>query len=374
MKMLMSGLVNYLITPRKFSPGISFFGIKFYIALGCYVASFLLLANDPFFHEYGVFSYKQGVIPVVLGFIVLAALNWEFLLFGKPTGANLLLQAAQVLPFSLLCARLLAKPSQPWVPKTMLESVKGFIGDTIAFAFIWLPEWLRDLFANWQASLLTAAVLLVFCIRNVKAKVGLLILILIYLVASNAANSFSVFFALGIVALGVGWALQFCRYGKVMFYENTVNRLRSIPECDETFLRCAGRIMNRLYDGERANEETVLYIVKAEYSAMGRFSELEFKAIANEVTKKMLYEYDLVRIKSDADGLFLYANPSLGVYDGMLSQISTIPRAVMVTLIALLWVILPIDLVPDAIPIFGVIDDVIISLISAVSIRNVIGG
>ena len=369
MKKVITGFVTYIVTPRTFSPGISSFGsVKFYLALPLYIISFLLIAHDPFFHEYGIFTYKQGAIPMVLGFLIIAALNWEFLLFGKPSGANLLLQAAQILPFSLLCARLLAQPSQPLAPVTTVDAVKKFMADGISVSFSWLPDWLHDLFANWQVSLLTAFVLLVFCIRNVKVKVGLLIFILFYLIVLNAINSFSLFLVLGMVALGSGWALQFCLYGKVIFYENVVKRLRTTLECDETFLRCACRIMTRLYEGGRANEEAVLHLVKAEYP-IGH-SEAELRLAGNDITRKMLYEYNLVRIKSDADGLFLYANPALGEYNGFLSRISVIPRVVVVTLIAALWVIIPIDLMPDAIPIFGVIDDVIISLISATSIKN----
>ncbi len=371
MKKYLLSLKNHLFTPMEISNGITGFGsIKFYIALAFYIAAFLVLAYDPFFRAYGTFTYKQGMVSLLLGFIIIAALNWEFLIFGKPAGANLFLQLMQLFPFSLLCARLLAKPSQPPVPADLLGSIREFLETSRSFLFSWVPDWIQDIFANWQISLLLVFILLIFCLRPLKLKIGALAFLFFYVIASNVENRPSMNLFLGIILLAVGWWLQFCLYSKVIFFENMVRKLRSSSKCGEIFARTVCRIMSYLYENQRISEETISQIVQTEYSHLQNYSGQDLKIISGEITRKMLFEYKLAELRCDSDGLFLYANPALSHYDGLLSWISVVPRVVLIFAIAVLWLVSPIDIIPDAIPIVGILDDVTVSLISALAIKN----
>lgn len=57
---------------------------KFWAVLAFYLGGFLLLVRDPFFLRGGAFSYQQGMVTLLLAFVIVAALCWEMMLFGPP--------------------------------------------------------------------------------------------------------------------------------------------------------------------------------------------------------------------------------------------------------------------------------------------------
>ena len=79
---------------------------RFWVVLLLYMGSFLCFVRDPFFQRAGVFSYQQGMVTLLLAFVIVATLCWEMMLFGPPRGANLLLQFAMCLPSFLFIARI----------------------------------------------------------------------------------------------------------------------------------------------------------------------------------------------------------------------------------------------------------------------------
>jgi len=367
---MLKRLGHIFFSPREFEGGIAGMkDIKFYLVFVLYLAAFLALAYDPFFLEYGVFSYKQGVVPLMLGFIIISAINWEFLLFGKPAGANLFLQLMQLFPFSLLCARMLAKPSQPPIPKDTLGLISNFISGTFAQLFSWMPNWISDIFANWQVSLLIAGILLVFCLRVLEQKIAILVLLFFMLIA-NGLSEMSIYLILGVIFLISGGWVQFCQYRQVVFFENVIRKLRSTPKCDEIFVNLVCRIMTSINDRKKINEETLLQLVKSEYSNIEQYSMPELKIIASEVSRKLFYEYNLVELQGTQDGMFLCANPKLYSCDGLLLWVSVVPRMAIVAFLALFWIFSPIDIIPDTLPLIGVLDDVTIGIMAAIVIKG----
>ena len=128
---------------------------RFWVVLALYLVGFLLFARDPFFWRGGVFSYQQGMVTLLLAFVITASLCWEMMLFGPPRGANLLLQFAMCLPAFLFLARITASPSAPppdvGVVSVALTGVFRFLQLDKLLSYI--PFWIRDLFANWQVTL-----------------------------------------------------------------------------------------------------------------------------------------------------------------------------------------------------------------------------
>ncbi len=56
--------------------------------------------------------------------------------------------------------------------------------------------------------------------------------------------------------------------------------------------------------------------------------------------------------------------------DDAWSAIARWPKVIVVILIATLWVLSPVDLIPDATPIIGVVDDVMVALLGFSMIRR----
>ena len=62
--------------------------------------------------------------------------------------------------------------------------------------------------------------------------------------------------------------------------------------------------------------------------------------------------------------------PSLFVSDSLLTMLAVWPRVALTVVVALLWLVLPIDGIPDAIPYVGMLDDAFVAIISAITLRN----
>ena len=84
---------------------------RFFAVLFFYLAAFVVFASDPFFQDNGIFAYRQGIVTIFFAFVATASLNWEMLLFGRASGANMLLQLLQIPPLTLLLAIRLARRS-----------------------------------------------------------------------------------------------------------------------------------------------------------------------------------------------------------------------------------------------------------------------
>lgn len=86
----------------------SFRDWRFYLVTLLLSGSLLWLKNDPYFIVNDEFKYCQGTVVLLMALTIAAAFLWETPIFGKPAGANLLLQTFSIVPFALLMARLCA--------------------------------------------------------------------------------------------------------------------------------------------------------------------------------------------------------------------------------------------------------------------------
>lgn len=350
----------------------SFHDAKFYVVFILYLASFSLFAADPFFHQQGVFVYQQGIITLFLAFILAAAFNWELYLFGKPSGANLILQFLLILPLALFLARILSEASP-------LPEPEGFIAEFInkiksglrTNAEHILPSWLMDLFVNWKISLLTILILFVLSLKHLRLKLaGILILLAIPLFTTLTQKPELTSIAGGLLLL-TGIGLQFCRYDKVIYYENVIKAVTAPGEIDSTLLKVVLLAMKKLFQrNAKLSEVHLLQIIKDSYCPLQALSDEELKLMAAEISKKMVYTYDLVQIQGTSAGFYMLPNPDLFQYNNLLAGIAVFPRLVLSIAVAVIWVLIPIDLVPDAIPFFGTLDDIAVTAFASIVLKN----
>lgn len=347
----------------------SFASLRFFTVLLFYLAAFAVLALDPFFQNNGVFIYRQGVITIFFAFVISASLNWEMLLFGRASGGNLLLQVMQIPPLALLLARLLAFPSKPLIDPSLFEKVKQFVRNADREVFNiteTIPEWLRDIFSNWRISLCFILVLMILSCRNIRVKVAMLLSLLVFFLASelNSAGHYSFYLLGGTVLLAVGYVCQFCRYDRVIFFENAVRRIARTGSCDSLLASVMLSVLSDFYESGRVSRQQLLQRVQAVYAQDHALSGSDLQLIAGEIVRKMVYQFNLAEVHSNADGEFLAPHEGLFRYDNLLGMIAVVPRVILTAAFCLLWILFPIDLIPDGIPIFGVLDDVTVTLIS----------
>ena len=371
---------EWLCAPAANESGISGFrSWRFWLVLALYLAGFLLFARDPFFLRGGVFSYQQGMVTLLLAFVITASLCWEMMLFGPPRGANLLLQFAMCLPAFLFIARITALPSAPpadigviAVAAQGLGKFRDWLGIGKLLEFI--PFWIRDLFANWQVTLFFLTVMGALSFRKLAVRVSLLTLLIaveLFAVFSTGAVP-SGFLIGGALCLFAGMGLQFSRCDRTIYYGNVVDRLAAGP-CDEAALRSILRIAAMGREDGRVSEDSVRRIVKSEYAAFGEFSPAELHGIAAELTGRILGEYRIMRLDGSGEGLFLIPEERLSHCDTLLGGLAVWPRVILTVAVAVVWVLLPVDLIPDSIPFLGTLDDATVTILSSIVLRNALG-
>ncbi|MBR6058671.1 MAG: DUF1232 domain-containing protein [Victivallales bacterium] len=366
----------WFFRPRPHASGISSFGdMKFYVVWLLYLASFCAFAQDPFFHRHGAFVYQQGLVTLILAAVVAMSFNWEMCLFGKPTGANLLLHLIQILPLSLFMARITARASVPEKSEALvgraLEVVKGWSGMLVGDVTAMIPAWMTDLFTNWRICVLLVFVLFFLCFRHLALKVASVVCVILVtlgsVIAKGAVGSHLI---LGLILLGCGMAIQFCRYDRILYFENVFHRLHSSASLDSTLAAVILRTMTALQDQTRVSEKNLLSLVRAEYDPERRLSFSDVQLIAGEVLQRMVYEYDLVVIRSDAEGMFLQSNERLHCHDSLLTHLAIVPRVALAVAASVVWVLLPVDLIPDSLPFVGMLDDVTVAIFSGIVLKN----
>ena len=78
-----------------------------------------------------------------------------------------------------------------------------------------------------------------------------------------------------------------------------------------------------------------------------------------------IHRHRLLELVSDGNGFRLVPNPGIRRVSSPLAGVAQVPRVVFALLLAVLWMLSPIDLIPDAVPLFGVVDDVGVTLLTA---------
>ena len=378
-KTALAKLHDYFFSPREGNNGItSFLCFRFYLTLALYAGSFLLLAHDPFFFSAAKgFTVGQSITSMILAFITVAALVWELQLFGKPAGANLLLHIFMIFPFALVIIRLTGFPVDHG-PRDFDFSIMGIAVDMLKNLFQTmhefmkrhLPEWLFDMVVNWKTCALLIVVFFILSFRRLYLKIGGLALVLVVLLATAFAgkerNLESIaYLSGGLLLLGFGMANQWFQFGKTIFWTNVTKRLQSYPEIGTQEARLIYRLMKDLYESERLTQTDISAFVVRNIGQKPGSME-----VVAEFIHRMLHDYHLITIHSNRHGIYFTPDLQLFWGDNMLSSIAIFPRMAIATAFCILWLSSPLDMIPDFIPIFGLLDDIAISAFSGWILKN----
>lgn len=335
---------------------------KWILVAAAYIAAIALMALDPWFGD-DMFSYSQGIFVVLLAFIVVAGVAWESCLLGRPKGINLVLQIVLIAPATLFIGRIIGTPSSLRDPGPIMR-----VWETLTWAqraMDLIPPWVMDIFRSPYALLLILIVSLAFTQRSANRRVGLLIVAFLIPLINSFAHppSPSTSFMLGMVCLWVGVWLQSYPYLNIAAEQQVLNRLHAVR--DEQELTCSLRLAKQALEDGFVSEEATLAIVQRTFGDTHQLTPDEVRQVGRALSQRLVREHRVLELHGDERGFFLVPNPGLYNMESLLDEVAGILRKTILTVIGLLWLLSPVDLLPDFVPIVGVLDDVLIGLIGA---------
>lgn len=364
-------LRQYLDKPLTESRTItSIASLQFWICFGLIVLSACTFARDPlFFDEKFGFKYGCGVLSIMVSYIVLSALFWELMLFGKSKGANLFLQCAIMIPFTLFMSRAFLPPPQEKQSQTLLDVVWGsiqkidqdYLGVSDVIQKI-LPSWVLDVFSHWSITMVLLFVVIALCFKKKECKIGLLFTSFLVGVAGAVSTAASWQFVLGMLLLVAVFVLMYNPVEEQLFYHEWMRNLSREP-IDETTLDFISTIMSETYKRGRLSDTEYRSLLGARPQCVGLSSE-DLSGVCGKLRELLLVQKEFICITADSSGNYLTISPKLLNHNTWMNALSIYPRMVIVSLIGLIWLISPLDIVPDALPFIGQLDDVVIAILS----------
>jgi len=350
-------------------------------AILLFFAAARLMTLDPWFSGES-FVWRQSSIVVLLGFLAVLTVAFEWHLLGVSRGFNLVAQLSLVFPFTLFLARLIGRP---WYETkgnsaiaVALEAARR-AGDVIGITRL-IPSWLSDAFSSPG----TTFTLLAFCLvttacRSQGARIGgaVALLMIPLAVAFSQPPLPSGWFLAGTGVMVAGMVVLFSDVAR--YYRDRAILTRLTHVTDESQRRACLRLVKRAWEDGRLSEGTAEGIVRQVYAGVGgdggpgEMHAEEIRDAAGTIIHDLVTTHGLLDVRHNAEGIFLVPPSQVEMGSDVLEKVARFPRMVVVFLLALVWVFMPFDLFPDAIPGLGAIDDVIVMSLATLPLGDVLG-
>ena len=331
-----------------------------------YVAAIALMGQDPWYGD-KYFTYNQGIFVGILAILLVAGFCWEIYLLGRPAGINLVLHCLLVVPVALLIGRIAGLPTAPEASYGLLGKLKDYVAtltDASGLGSI-LPLWIQDVFRSPGILLLIFFTSIAFTQKKANRRFALVVVAFLIPTLQTLSHDPlpSAAFGLGFMALLGGIILQFNKYGDIIGQQNILRRLHAVDDLLE--YKCSLRIAKRTMEDGFITEDAVQAVVQREYGRDKKLDILAMRAIAQAISHRLVREHRILELYGDERGFFLIPYADMLTVDSLFDEISVWMRKIIITGIAVIWLISPIDLFPDSIPVLGAIDDALISLVGA---------
>jgi len=336
-----------------------------FVAL-CYIAAIAFMGQDPWYGD-KLFTYNQGIFVGILAILIVSGFCWESYLLGRPHGINLVLHCLLMVPVALLIGRIAGLPADPETSYAFLGKFKEYmhsLTDTAGLSEV-IPVWIQDVFRNPGILILILFTAIAFTQQKANRRFALIVVAFLIPAMQTLSHDPrpTLTFGIGFIAMLTGIGAQYSKYGDLVGQQNILSRLRTVDDRSE--LKCSLRISKRAADDEYITEDGVLAVVQREYSKQFELEPVTVRAIAQAISYRLVREHRILELHGDERGFFLIPYPAIYKIDSILDEIAMWIRKIILTGIAIVWLISPIDFFPDSIPILGVIDDAVITLVGA---------
>jgi hypothetical protein len=332
----------------------------------CYIAAIALMGQDPWYGD-KYFTYNQGIFVGILAIFLVAGFCWEIYLLGRPVGINLILHGLLIVPVTLFIGRIAGLPPAPESSYGLLGRLKDYmisLKDSAGLESI-LPSWIQDIFGNPAILLLIFFISIAFTQKKAGRRFALVTVAFLIPALQTLSHDPrpSFLFSLGFISMIAGISLQFSKYGNVIGQQNVLSRLETVD--DRLEYKCSLRIAKTAVVDGFVTEDGVLAIVQREYSKQHDLDAPTAGGIAQAISHRLVREHRILELHGDDRGFFLVPYAALFKIESLFDEIAVWIRKIIISGIAILWLISPIDLFPDSIPVLGAIDDALITLVGA---------
>ena len=332
----------------------------------CYIAAIALMGQDPWYGD-KYFTYNQGIFVGILAIFLVAGFCWEIYLLGRPVGINLILHGLLIVPVTLFIGRIAGLPPAPETSYGLLGQLKDYmisLKDSAGLESI-LPSWIQDIFGNPAILLLIFFTSIAFTQKKAGRRFALVTVAFLIPALQTLSHDPrpSFLFSLGFISMVAGISLQFSKYGNIIVQQNVLSRLETVD--DRLEYKCSLRIAKTAVVDGFVTEDGVLAIVQREFSKQHDLDAPTAGGIAQAISHRLVREHRILELHGDDRGFFLAPYAALFKIESLFDEIAVWIRKIIITGIAILWLISPIDLFPDSIPVLGAIDDALITLVGA---------
>lgn len=351
--------------------------VKVAAACLCHSVAFGLMAMDPFFSESGMFRWRQSSTLMLLSILIVLTIAFDWHLLGRPRGVNLFGQLLFFLPFTLFLARLLGSPWSLAQGTDLLSQVTGVLGRIAGAIGIGnlIPKFISDFFLS--PSLFLLLVMFAFSAemfrsqQNRVAACVSMLLVPFAVLYSSGSNYPSLAFVAGTLLMAIGIAFQYQDVDRIYREMPLMARISHLTNPLE--LRASSRLLQRAMADGRLVEKTAHDIVRRCCESQGvDLDEDALDRTAATLIRRLVFEHGVLQLQQTADGTYLIPVEAAGEDESTWRAIATAPRRLIVGTIAVVWWLMPIDLIPDALPIVGTMDDVLLLSAAAIPLAQFI--
>jgi len=277
---------------------------------------------------------------------------WELRLLGDPHDpAEWPGQAAFVLALTCLFSHTLGV--QEALLPVYEPSSFGWLGDVAAHGvrrtLDLLPDAVLSFFANWRIGLSVLLFLCAMCVRAPRFRSAALAVLVAAPLAVTLAQGGSPRLVCGAGLFVAGLAFQLRPAGRLHAFQAGCRQLAPLVPVEPAFVCAALQVLWRLRCGAPVPFQTI------------EASGPDAKAMEDAVRR--MVALGLVETRETAAARTVRLATSLR-RPSPLAALARFPRAVFLLLIALVWAMLPIDLIPDGLPFFGLLDDLAVSMLA----------
>ena len=360
--------------PERFRPhaGVNgFTDLNFFLVLLLQFASCVFFIRDPWFGRY-FFTFETNLLIFFLALVIVASFAWEDSLLGPPRGANLLLHFTLLIPFTLFLTRIFsASPARAFDSSLfgLFREQAVELGSFVGINRL-MPQFLRDLFASPLLPLAVLAVLAGCCFRRPALRFGFLFLVLAggTLLGMRTPEGNALCCLLATATLAGALLLQSNPAGQAIACGKMLRELESEP--DRAAYRAKLRIAAETLRRGALDADTAMRLAREEYPGE---SMSELRAQVAQLTGDLVSLHRLLELRGYRGGTILTPCPELGSENSLLRGVAAVPRLLFALLFALLWIVSPVDLIPDTIPFLGTLDDATIAVLAALSVSRTMG-